>query len=101
MLRSVTVKLPPETFEKIQMLAWKRGETISGTIRYLIKKGMTERVYEENTDLIASVVRKQIDQALKKYAIYPSMDDVEHPFNTLFAERLVLSRNSKNSNMPS
>lgn len=94
MLRSVTVKFPPEILEQIKMLASKRGETISDTIRYLIKKGMTEKVFEENTDLIANVVRREIDQALNNYAIYPSMDDVEHPFNTSFVERLVLSRNN-------
>ena len=100
-LRSVTIKIHPDMFQQIKVIAEKRGETISDTIRYLVKKGITERVYEENTDLIASVVKTQVEHALKYYAIYPSLDDVEHPINGAAVERLVLYRNHKNTSLPS
>lgn len=101
MLRSVTVKFLPDMFEQIKMIAEKRGETISETVRYLLKRGLEERVYEENTDLIASVVRQEVEHALRSYAIYPNLDNVEHPSNSAFVERLVLRRPHKNENLPS
>ena len=101
MLRSVTVKFSPDMFKQIKMIAEKRGETISDTVRYLLKRGLEERVYEENTDLIASVVRQEVDHALRAYAIYPSLDNVEHPNNSSFMERLVLRRPNRNENPPS
>ena len=85
-LRSVTVKFLPEVFEQIEIIAKKRGETISDTI------------YEENTDLLASVVRTQLEQTLKAYAVYPNLDNVEHPLNRGFTERLVLYRPNSDSN---
>ena len=100
-LRSVTVKFHPEIFEQVKTIAEKRGETISETIRYLLKRGLDERVYAENTDLIASVLRNEVEHALRAYAIYPSLDNVEHPGNSAFAERLVLCRPNKNENLPS
>ncbi|HBQ86126.1 MAG TPA: hypothetical protein DER33_07230 [Syntrophomonas sp.] len=97
-LRSVTVKFLPEVFEQIEIIAKKRGETISDTIRYLLKRGLEERIYEENTDLLASVVRTQLEQTLKAYAVYPNLDNVEHPLNRGFTERLVLYRPNRDSN---
>lgn len=101
MRRSVTVKFLPDMFEQIKMIAEKRGETISDTVRYLLKRGLEERVYEENTDLIANVVRQEVEQALRYYAIYPSLDNVEHPNNSTFMERLILRRPNKDENRPS
>ena len=101
MLRSVTVKLLPDMFKQIKKIAEKRGETISDTVRYLLKRGLEEKVYEENTDLIANVVRQEVDHALRAYAIYPSLDNVEHPNNSSFMERLVLRRSNKDENLPS
>lgn len=48
-LRSVTIRLSPPTYEKISMLAESRGETISETIRYLIKRGLEKRISDGNT----------------------------------------------------
>lgn len=101
MLRSVTVKLAPEMFEQITTIAEKRGETISDTIRYLINRGLEERVYQENTGLIAQVIRNEVEQALRSYAVYPSLDNVEHPSNSAFPERLVLCRPNRNDNLAS
>jgi len=101
MFRSVTVKILSDMFEQIKMIAEKRGWSISETVRYLLKRGLEERVYEENTDLIVRVVRNEIENALRAYAIYPSLDNVEHPNNSAFVERLVLCRPNKNTSLPS
>jgi hypothetical protein len=82
------------------MIAEKRGETISDTIRYLVGKGMTERVLEENSDMIAAMIRIELEKVLQNYKIYPCLDDVEHPDN-VYAERLVLYRTNKQDHLPS
>ncbi|HZK43276.1 MAG TPA: hypothetical protein VFC73_03215 [Syntrophomonadaceae bacterium] len=101
MLRSVTVKLHQDLFRQIRVIAEKKGETISDTIRYLLKRGLEERIYEENTELIASFIRREMDHAIRSYAIYPSLDNVEHPNNSAFTERLILVRSNKDENLPS
>ncbi len=63
-LRSVTVKLQSHMFEQIKLMAEKRGETISDTIRHLLSRGLDERVYQENTELIARIVREQMEQVM-------------------------------------
>ncbi len=100
MLKSITVKFPTQKLEQIKTIAEKRGETISDTVRYLVGRGMTERVLEENSDMIAVMIRVELEKALRNYKIYPCLDDVEHPDN-VFAERLVLYRVNKQDNLPS
>jgi hypothetical protein len=100
MLKSVTVKFPVQKLEQIKMVAEKRGETISDTIRYLVDRGMTERIMEENSDMIAAMIKIELEEALRNYKIVPCLDDVEHPDNT-FNERLILYRAGKNNNLPS
>lgn len=104
-LRSVTVKLHSEMFEQIQIMAEKRGETISATIRYLINRGLDEKIYKENTKLLAKVVREQVEQVMRSYFLYPtghpSLDDTEHPAWTagkLFNCRVNLCRINRNTN---
>lgn len=66
-LRSVTVKFNNSMFKQIKMIAEKRGETISDTVRYLISRGLDERIHQENTELIAKVVREQVELAMASY----------------------------------
>jgi predicted double-glycine peptidase len=97
-LRSVTVKLHPEMFKQISFMAQKRGETLSDTIRYLVNRGLEERIYEKNTDLLAKVVREQVEMVMKSYVIYPSLDDIENPSwaaGKLFNSRVNLCRINK------
>ena len=68
-LRSTTVKLQPALFEQISLIAEKRGETISDTIRHLITRGLDERIYRENTELIAQVVREQLEQVIGTHLV--------------------------------
>ncbi|HHV65702.1 MAG TPA: ribbon-helix-helix protein, CopG family [Peptococcaceae bacterium] len=104
-LRSVTVKLQSEMFEQIKKIAEKRGETISDTIRYLINRGLEDKIYKENTKLLAEVVREQIEQVMKSYVFYPShypsLDHTEHPTWTterLFNRRVNLCRIDRSNN---
>lgn len=99
-LRSVTVKFHPAMFAQIQVIAEKRGETISDTIRHLIGRGLCERIYEENTDLIARIVKTQVEQVIRSYVVLPNLDNIEHPDN-LFSERVVLYRNTNSTGMNS
>ena len=100
MLKSVTVKFTPQMLDQIKLMAAKRGETISDTIRYLVTRGMTERVLEDNAEIIAAIIKTEFENAMKDYRNYLCLDDVEHPDN-VYAERLVLYRPNKDINMPS
>jgi hypothetical protein len=71
-LRSVTVKFDSVMYEQIRVIAEKRGETTSDTIRYLIQRGLAERIMEENTDLISRVIRTELEHALELYTITPA-----------------------------
>ena len=51
-LRKTTVKLYPRQYKAIENIAKKEGVSVSDVIREVIDKGLTERVTEENTDLI-------------------------------------------------
>lgn len=78
-LRSVTVKLHTEIFEQISFLSRKRGETLSETFRHLLDRGLEEKIYKENIDLLGEVVREQLESVMKSFAVYPSLDDTENP----------------------
>lgn len=66
-LRSVTVKFDNDLYEQIRLIAEKRGETTSDTVRYLIARGLEERINEQNTALIAKVVREEVEKAMLPY----------------------------------
>ncbi|MHB8073650.1 hypothetical protein E4K67_02825 [Desulfosporosinus fructosivorans] len=99
-LRSVTVKFHQAMFEQIKMIAEKRGESISDTIRYLIKRGLDERIYEENADLLATVVRTQIELVMDSYAVFSTYGNTDHPRKVtakIFDSRITLCRSFKNT----
>jgi hypothetical protein len=59
---------------------------------------LTERICEENTDLIAQVVRAEIENVVKMYAITQVKDESdfpELPYN-IASERLMISRKNTN-----
>ncbi|NLM21411.1 MAG: hypothetical protein GX207_06660 [Peptococcaceae bacterium] len=66
-LRPITVKLQPELFEQIKTIAEKNGMSYSDTVRYLISRGLDEKIHRENVELISQIVREQIEQALNSY----------------------------------
>jgi predicted component of viral defense system (DUF524 family) len=64
-LRKVSVKFHKDMYEQINIIAQKNGDSMSETIRQLVGKSLTERVTEKNVDIIAKVVRQQLDDVLK------------------------------------
>lgn len=97
-LRSVTVRFCPEMFEQIRMISEKRGENTSDTVRYLISRGLDERIYQKNTDLIAGIVREQVEKALSSYALFsisPHSDLSRTPPKAVDPRRLSLCRKNK------
>lgn len=103
-LRSVTVKMPTTMVEQIKVIAEKRGESLSETIRYLINRGLDEKIYEENTGLLQKVVRQQVEAAIKSYVVFPSLDNTERTLRVVdqaFERRVSLSRDNKNDNLMS
>ena len=66
-LRKTSVKLEQEQFDIIENIAKKEGTTISEVMRDLIDKGLSERVLEDNTNLIAGVVRQQLEVVMKPH----------------------------------
>jgi|GEM_PF-1795166 len=101
-LRSVTVKFHQAMFEQIQVISEKRGETTSDTIRYLIKRGLDERIYEENADLLAKVVREQVELVMESYAVLPTFRNADRPkkvTSKIFDARVSLCRAFKNAEL--
>lgn len=66
-LRFVGVKFHQDVFEQIELIAKKEGESLSDVIRDLVNKGLAERVLEENTELIAQLVRQQMELVIKPH----------------------------------
>ena len=66
-LRKVSFKMHSDKYDIIEKIAEKNGESISETIRKLIDKSLEERVLEENTDLIAKIVRQQLEIVIKPH----------------------------------
>ena len=63
-LRHVGVKFREEIFTKIKSIAEQQDKTISDVVRSLVEKGLAIELGEENINIIAQVVKKQIDTAL-------------------------------------
>jgi ribosomal protein L1 len=77
-LRPVTVKFEMKVFEQIKAMADRRGENASETIRFLIKRGLDERIYKESADLMAGIVREQLELVLGSYGLCPAVDGTKH-----------------------
>jgi hypothetical protein len=88
-LRSVTLRLPARLFAQIQIIADKRGATVSDTMRELLNRGLTERVYEENTSLLAQVVRAEMSRVLAEHYGPPQPYCLAQPIDP---RRLVVCR---------
>jgi hypothetical protein len=95
-LRSVTVKFDSVMYEQIRVIAEKRGETTSDTIRHLIQRGLSERIMEENTDLISRVIRSELKNALELYTITPARyEKSPATIDDSMDQRVYLSREGK------
>jgi hypothetical protein len=56
--------LDDKTAEQVEMLMSKTGKSLADTTRDLIKKGLASEWVNENTDLIAYIVRQQLEAVL-------------------------------------
>ena len=66
-LRKTSVKLYKRQYDAIERMAKNEGTSISDVMRELIDRALTEKVTEENTDLIAHIVKKQLEVVLKPH----------------------------------
>lgn len=60
-----TLRLTKDTYNKLNNLAEKRDEPLANIIRETIERGLASEWVDENTNLIANIVREQIQIALK------------------------------------
>lgn len=65
--QKIHLNIPMKKYEQLKDIAAKRKIPISDLVREYIDLGLTERVIEENTDLIAHVVKKQLEVVLKPH----------------------------------
>lgn len=65
--KQIHLRIDEETYDQIQKLTQKNDRSQADTLRGLIKDGLTIHVTQENTDLIAQVVRQQLDIVLKPH----------------------------------
>ena len=61
------IKFDKRVHDQIVTIANNKGVNFSDVVRDLVNKGLTEKVYEENTDLIAWVVRQQLEIVMKPH----------------------------------
>ena len=66
-LRKISVKLYSRQYETIEAIANKNGESISEVVRKLIDQALSERVVEQNTDLMTKIIRQQLEATLKPH----------------------------------
>ena len=66
-LISKHIKFPSQLYEQIDLYAKKEDINFSEAVRNLCTRGLTERVYEENTDLIAEVIRSQLEIVIRPH----------------------------------
>ena len=66
-LRKTSVKLYSRQYETIEAIANKNGESVSEVVRKLIDQALSERVVEQNTDLMTKIIRQQLEATLKPH----------------------------------
>lgn len=64
--KRVTIHLPVETIESLNMLAVKNHTDMSKEIRRFIDKGLSIESYEENLELISGIIEQELSVQIKK-----------------------------------
>ena len=62
-----TIRIEKKTIEKLIEISKNRDEPLSFIIRKYINIGLATEFVDESTDIIASIVREQLDIVLKPY----------------------------------
>ena len=65
--KRLSVSVDDQLYEKITNIANKTGDSTAETMRKLMRIGLTEKITEDNTDLIANVVRSQMEVVIKPH----------------------------------
>jgi hypothetical protein len=66
-LRKVTIKIHDDVYTVIENMSKKSGDNVSETIRKLLVKSLSAEWFNENTDVMASLIRQQMDIVLKPH----------------------------------
>jgi hypothetical protein len=61
------LRIPDQLYNQINDLAEQKDKSVNSTITYLIKKGLDLELTSENTDLIAKIVRQQLEVVIKPH----------------------------------
>lgn len=62
-----SLSIDKKTYEELNRIADSRNESLANILRETIKKGLATEWVDENTDLIAQIVRQQTDIAMKTH----------------------------------
>ncbi len=62
-----TLRLDKETYDKLNKIAQSRNESLASVIRETIEKGLALDWVDENTNLIAQIVRQQMEIVIKPH----------------------------------
>lgn len=66
-VQQIHLRVKDDDYEKIKNLAHKRGMMVTELLREFIDQGLQEKLAEENLNLVASVVRQQLDAVMKPH----------------------------------
>lgn len=61
------LRISDDIYNKVTEMSKKTGESVAEVTRKLIEKGLASEWVNENDDLIASIVRQQLDIVLKPH----------------------------------
>lgn len=62
-----TIRLDKETYEQLDEMAKNRNEPLANIIRETINKGLASDWVDENTNLIARLIRQQMEIVIKPH----------------------------------
>lgn len=65
--KRITVTLEESTYIKIQNIAKQNDDSITVVVRHLLERGLAKEFNDESADLIAHIVRQQMDAVIKPH----------------------------------
>lgn len=63
--QQIHLRVGENTYKKIKSISEKSGDSVSDVLRKLIEDGLTLQIGNENKDILASIVRQQLEVTLK------------------------------------
>lgn len=62
-----TIRLDQDTYNKLNRISESRNEPLANVIRETIKKGLASDFVDESQDLIARIIRQQLEVVIKPH----------------------------------